>query len=64
MASILMPNDGTENEWMTSAPVTSTLHHFVDRHHHFVVDRQQAQLPGLMSLSWTISESNSNFESG
>ena len=23
-ASILMPNDGTAKEWMTSAPVTST----------------------------------------
>ena len=24
MASILMPNEGTENEWITSAPVTCT----------------------------------------
>ena len=49
-ASILMPNDGTAKEWITSAPVDQHAHDLVHRHDQLVVDGEQARLVRLEVL--------------
>ena len=58
-ASILMPNDGTAKEWMTSAPVTSTCTTLFTGTTISLSTVKRRGWPALRSFSATMSESNS-----